>query len=426
MEENTSTYESTETSERHYRRNFFLGVLNGTLFKGGLAFSHPSTVLPVFVSLFTGSSIIIGVTGTITSVGWLLPQIMVARYAEHLPTKMTIYKIAAAFRLLAWLGMILSLFWVEEIEPMAYLAIFFAFLGVYSLAGGASGIAFIDIVGKTVPPERRGRYFGYRNFFSGFIAAAAGILVAYVLGNPEIFPFPLNYMVLYSLTFVFILSAISLFTFVKEPEGSVKAEREGSSSEYLSNVRRLVSTDHNYRNFLIVMVLSYASSLSLPFYVIYARSVLLAPDSWVGIYVTVDMLATLVANLAWGLIGDRYGYRNLIRVCSFISLLAPVAALFAPSYGLFSLVFILKGSGSTGIWMAKNNYALEIAPIIRRATYLGVMNTALAFVMMLPIVGGLIIDFSGYEALFIVTAVAVGAAFLQASKLEEPRRANGS
>ena len=50
------SYERTEDSERNFKRNFNIGVINGTLYMGGLAFSEPATVLPVFVSLFTGSA----------------------------------------------------------------------------------------------------------------------------------------------------------------------------------------------------------------------------------------------------------------------------------------------------------------------------------------------------------------------------------
>jgi len=34
---------------QHWKRNFWLGVINGILFKVGITFSHPSTVLAVFL-----------------------------------------------------------------------------------------------------------------------------------------------------------------------------------------------------------------------------------------------------------------------------------------------------------------------------------------------------------------------------------------
>jgi MFS family permease len=415
------TYERSEVAERYSRRNFTLGVINGTLFISGYAFSQPATVLPVFVSLFTKSSLLIGLTGTLTSVGWLLPQLAVARYAEHLPKKLRLYGIAAICRIVSWFLLAASVLWADDLSPGAYLLVFFACLAGFSLTGGASGIAFLDIVGKTIPPGRRGRYFGYRRFFSGVISAFAGVVVAYVLGNPEKFPFPRNYFILFFLTFVFITSGISFFMFVKEPKGSVKAERERTSGEYLTQVRRVVTEDGNFRHFLIVMVLSHASALSTPFYVIYATAVLGAPASWVGWYVTIETVAILISNLTWGYVGDARGYRTIIRVCTVLSMAAPFLALLSPDYRILSLVFALKGAGITGLWLAKNNYALEIAPVTRRPTYVGLLNTSLAFVFLLPVVGGIIVDTASYGVLFLLTGLVVLVSVVQATKLEEPR-----
>jgi len=415
------TYETSKVAERNFRRNFNLGIVNGTLYIGGLAFSQPATVLPVFVSLFTGSSVLIGLTGTLTSVGWLLPQLAVARYVEHMPKKLRLYGIAAVFRLLSWLSLAISVNWANRMDPGLYLTIFFVCLAGFSLTGGASGIAFLDIVGKTIPPERRGSFFGLRRFFSGMIAALAGLGVAYILGSPGRFPFPKNYFLLFSLTFIFLLSAVISFLFVVEPEGTVEAKKERTSGEFVRQVRSVLREDRRFTRFLAVMIMSNTSSLAIPFYVIYAGKVLGAPTSWVGIFVTVDMLSTLVANLIWGYMGDTRGYRSVIRVCTFLSMAAPILALISPSYQLFSLVFVLKGAGATGIWLAKNNYVLEVAPVVRRATYVGILNTSLAFVMLLPIVGGVIVDVSSYPLLFAITAVLMIISVYEASKLEEPR-----
>jgi MFS family permease len=418
------TYEETEVGTRHFRRNFSLGVVNGALYIGGLTFSAPTTILPVFVALFTKSSILIGLTGTMLSFGWLLPQLAVARYAEHLPTKKKLYAFAALFRLIAWLALVLSVMLADDIKPGSYLVIFFVCLGAFSLMGGASGIAFIDIVGKIIPPERRGRFFGYRRFFSGILAALAGVAVVYILGDTVRFPFPSNYFILFGLTFVFVLAAVVCFLFIQEPEGTVKAKREDTSRQYLSQVRQVLSNDHDFRQYLVVMILANVGALSLPFYVIYAINILGAPVSWVGVFVTIEMLATLGANLAWGYAGDAKGYRGVIRACTIVAVLTPVAALVSPNYYIFGLVFVLKGASTTGLWLAKNNYALEIAPVTRRPTYMGVVNTSLAFVMLLPLLGGVIVDVASYYLLFAVTGVILLASVFESWKLAEPRLEN--
>ncbi len=415
------TYETYEVSERHFSRNFWLGVINGTLFTGGMAFSEPGTILPVFVSLFTGSSILIGLTGTLVTAGWLLPQVAVARYVENMPRKMRLWKIAALFRLSSWLCLTGSVLWADRIDHKLYLAVFFGSLASCAILGSLNGITFMDIVGKTIPPDKRGRYFGYRMFFSGVVAALAGIVVAIVLGNAQRFPFPKNYFVLFFLTFVFTLSAVAVFLFVVEPDGRFSPNLEGGS-EHLHQVRRVLSEDRNFRTFLHVMIFAHTSSLSLPFYIIYATRVLHAPTDWVGLFVTIEMLATTVSNLAWGYVGDKRGYRGLTRVSTLMSIMAPVVALLSPNYHVFSFVFALKGSGAAGILLCRNNYPLEIAPIARRPTYVGILNSFVGFVLLLSVVGGVIIDRFSFPALFATTTFLMSISVVGALRLEEPRR----
>ncbi|MBU7004329.1 MAG: MFS transporter, partial [Theionarchaea archaeon] len=258
------------------------------------------------------------------------------------------------------------------------------------------------------------------------IAALAGLVVAYVLGNPDKFPFPNNYFVLFSLTFVFVLAAVIVFLFTVEPEGTVVPQKTRTSGEFMSQVSSILSTDRNFRKFLLVMMLANTSAMSIPFYVIYATEVLGAPAAWVGIYVTIDMISIIVSNLIWGYMGDARGYKKIILTCISVALLAPILALLSPNYIVFSLVFVLKGTGSRGLWLGKNNYLLEIAPITRRPTYVGVLNTSLAFVMMTPVLGGIIIDSAAYWVLFSATAILMFISLIEAFKLEEPRTARSN
>ncbi|HID08545.1 MAG TPA: hypothetical protein EYP10_15525, partial [Armatimonadetes bacterium] len=65
---------------RDWRRTFILGVLNGVLFRVGMAFTFPSTVLATFVMRLTGSEFAAGILGTIDGAGWFLPQLFVVSY----------------------------------------------------------------------------------------------------------------------------------------------------------------------------------------------------------------------------------------------------------------------------------------------------------------------------------------------------------
>ncbi|MCX7642560.1 MAG: hypothetical protein N2116_01950, partial [Armatimonadetes bacterium] len=76
---------------QNWKRNFWLGVINGIHFKVGITFSHPSTVLAVFLTKLTGSEFYAGVLTAVAGLGWFLPPIFVAGWVESLPRKLPLY-----------------------------------------------------------------------------------------------------------------------------------------------------------------------------------------------------------------------------------------------------------------------------------------------------------------------------------------------
>ena len=69
--------------EKNQNKNFLLGILNGTVFKLAISFCNPHTVLPLFISFFTSSKLLIGSITTITNFGFLAPQLFVANLIGH-------------------------------------------------------------------------------------------------------------------------------------------------------------------------------------------------------------------------------------------------------------------------------------------------------------------------------------------------------
>ena len=67
-------------SSSDYRRNFICFVLDYVFFGVGMAFVSHTTVLPSFVSQLTDSPPVIGLSSTIMTGAWLLPQLIAASY----------------------------------------------------------------------------------------------------------------------------------------------------------------------------------------------------------------------------------------------------------------------------------------------------------------------------------------------------------
>ena len=166
-----------ELVKKHFKRNFFLGVMNGVLFNLAFAFTSPSTVLPLFMSRLTASRVLIGLGSTLESVGWFLPQILMAVATLHHPNQMPFYRKTSVLRGISFALFTLCIFIFGGKNPLFLLLSFFVFFTIYALSGGLAGVAFTHIVGKTIPQHKRGSFFGTRIFFGGSLAVLGGIVV---------------------------------------------------------------------------------------------------------------------------------------------------------------------------------------------------------------------------------------------------------
>src|SRR5579859_4016478 len=87
MSESEANHLSPEKREGVYRRNFFLLLIDGTLFMVALNIMGATTVIPDFVRHLTSSEVLIGLSASLFDVGWTLPQLFIARYIVRFERK---------------------------------------------------------------------------------------------------------------------------------------------------------------------------------------------------------------------------------------------------------------------------------------------------------------------------------------------------
>lgn len=419
------------TAQRHLKRNFSLGVLNGAFFNFFSALLDPSLVLSWFVSQLTTSNFLIGLIMPIQSGGWLLPQLLVSGYLQRRQRKLPFYSCMAGARVAIWGLMTLAVFFVEDAAVL--LVVFFTLLTVYSLSAGLAGICFVDIVAKAIPATRRGAFFGWRLFLGGLLAFGGSLLVTYILDEGRGLAFPDNYAVLFLFAFFILCVAMGCFILTVEPLEPVNEERITLGRQF-RRALDLPRRDSNYRRFLTMRLLLMGAEIATPFYIVYAKRALSVPVSMVGVYLMGTTLASFASNLLWGRISDRQGNKLLLILSSALGLLMPLTALsvgpladlwpglgeFAP--GLFALVFVLSGGYKSGTMIGNLNFLLEITPPDDRPIYIGFTNTILGIALLASSVGGLIVDMAGFTVLFSLALAFYAVALFLTLRLQEPRR----
>jgi MFS family permease len=407
-------------AEKHFKRNFFLGVANGVLFNFAWAFTSGSTMLPLFISKLTSSNILVGLASTLEAMGWFLPQMAVAAVTLHQKNQMPLYIKTAFLRGGSFLLLAILVFFSRIVDPSYLLITFFFLFSIYALGGGLAGVSFTDVVGKAIPQNKRGSFFGMRMFFGGGLAALAGILIERIL---RVYDFPKNFGVLFLIAAVLIIFALLSFSLVKEPPVRKRSGRK----KFRENLRlgfETLKRDRNFRMLIWTRVAIGAYVMGFPFYIIFAKKFLHVPTSIAGIFLSVQMVGYLSSNVLWGYLSNNKSNKLVLVLSAICSAICPLLLILSiliriPLY-LYGSIFFFLGATIAGLDMGYTNYLLEIAPEEQRPIYVGFLNTIVGPTIFLSAVGGLIIQLSSFAFLYsLVLLISIVSIFLSLS-LGEP------
>jgi MFS family permease len=391
---------SSPLSPEVQRRNFALGVANGTLVRVFDTLANPSPVLTWFVAGLGASPLIIGLLVPVANGGWFLPQLLISGVVHRMPRKMRLYHIASVMRVALWSAMAILVFLLGDGNQGLLLALFMLLYSAFSFGAGVSGLPWLDVIAKAVPPRRRGTFFAWRDFSGGLLAIGGSLLVRYVLDERFGPGFPYNFGWLLVLGGIAAALAYLSFGLIAEPlESAIKPVPAGNGLRAAWGVTR---SDRNYGLFVLVRVAALSSTICAPFYVLFAQERLGAPVAMAGTYVGAYTLALVGSTLLWGWVSEHRGNRAVVWWCGLLAVpmcLLPLLSL-RLSYTGFTLVFALLGMVQAGTDIGFLSLGLDLAPAAQRPLYLGLLNTVLGVVSFSLIAGGWIVSRWGLETVF--------------------------
>lgn len=399
------------------QRNFWLGVANGALITAAEAFFHSSLVLAPFLAALGASPALIGLIPALRVGGFFLPQLLVASRIAHQPFKLPWYRATSLVRSTAYAAMVLAVFMLSE-QPALIMAIVLAMIAVNAFAGGISGVPFADVTAKIVPHNRLGTFWVLRNVIGGVLALLAGLAVRRILDSD--IPFPDNFGYLLLIGTVLAVMAYFSFNLVKEPAGRVGARQPLVTT--LGRIPAVLRQDHSFRRYLRVRFLALLALLAEPFYAVYAIAVLGAPAAAIGTFVILSTAAAIAANFVFRRPADRGNNVTVLQVSIILLCLAPLVAVLAPSWQLFSLVMMLSAAGQAGMGIAVWNLLYAVAPVEDRPLYVGTANTMLTLPSAAPILAGAVIGWVGYLSVFVTAGLLALIALTLTFRFAEIRR----
>ncbi|MDY6875680.1 MAG: MFS transporter [Chloroflexota bacterium] len=408
--------------ERHYRHNVVVNVLDGTCFWLGTSFIASRTILPLYVSHFSDSKLVLGLLSMITSTGWLLPQLFTANWVQRLPRKKVAPVHLGLFtERLPVLLMVPATAWLATQRPMLALVLFFVLYTWHTVGAGIVAVAWQDMLAKVIPLDRRGRFLGFANFGGTAAGALGGIAASWILGC---YGFPSGYVLCFAAAAVFISISWIFLALTREPAQAAQ-ESIISQREYWRRLPAILRADPNFRRYLFSQSVVALGGMAVGFLTVYAVQRWRLPDGQAGNFTFSLLTGQAVSNLLFGALADRRGHKLVLELSALLGALAVGLASVAPDPTWFYVVFALTGASIAGSVLSGIMIVFELCASGLRPTYIGLSNTVNGVAAGLaPLLGGWLAEVAGYQVLFTVAFVVglAGFALLHWS-VREPRQA---
>lgn len=406
------------------RSRFWRIAAAGVSFQGGSAAVDSATIIAGFVHALTGSSIAVGVASASLRFGWLAPQLFVGYFAQRSRRRMPFYIIGAFGRVTCLAILAATVIGLYDSSPPVLTGVFFVFWIGYSFISGIVAVPYNDIVGRSIPSDRRSRMLAWR--FSG-----GGILGVIVAGAAYWFlatlPLPQGYGAIFALAAMLMLVSSLMFVSAGEPDPPASSGRQEGFLPFLREGLRVYREDGRFRLFLYSQWLGGAALMALPFYVVQAQTGGVDPKD-VPLLLGAQTIGALASNALWGHWGDRRGKQSLLKGVAVLRIAPPIAALVlsalvtqasTANLAAFLALFFALGAPVNGTTIAMLGYLMEISPDDRRPAYSGYFNAFVAPASLLPIVGGVIVDALSLGGVFVAAAIAAIAQYLAMRRLRE-------
>lgn len=379
------------------------------------------TFLPAYLFALSGSDFVVGLARSLQALGTVASPVIGASLIGHRKKILGITLAASGLMRLQILGLAAAGFLLGVGGATVVAAV--AFLALMGFFQGIAQVTMNSLRAKVIPVNRRGIVSGARNFLAGLVSAAvsyaagAYVIDANLFGN--------GYSSVFLLAFVIASFGLGALALTREPKAGSVRSRE-SVVETFRAVGPILRRQPAFRRFFVARALGSCGRMALPFYILFAGTRMELTGATLGLLTTVWMLTSSTANLVWGMLADRRGYKVVMVATLACWTASHVQLLFVDSLVGVIVFFVLMGTASGGFNQSGQNMVLEFGRMEDIPIRLAASGSAVNLVGTIgPAIGGGIVALTGYVELFAATiALQAIALALIVVAVPEPRYAH--
>ena len=393
---------------------FFLG-LGGTVW-GGMTYFLNIPVL--YLNFLKASSTQIGLISAIFWGGFAFPQIWAAYSSESRTIKKQYIAWALIISSLGFLVCGIYIVITGAVNQTLSIWLFLLLFAWACVFGGLYIPANFALLFKIIPTERLGQLLGIvfatqfgGIFISGFAISAIG----------KKFPEPMNYAVLFIITFfITIIASLVMFS-MSEREGKT-IKKAPSLAAYIGRLITIYKTDKSFAKFVVgkwLMSGHYIMMAFLLFYLLNERGLGIEHGGW---FSPINGLGLFIGGFTITRIADSYGPKYMLITSQIIAIVYTLIAWLIPSISplIIMVAFAITGLSQISDNVGYSNMTLFCCPTEDKSTYVAAVNIGIILPMIfLPILMGKLMDWGviGFNGTFTISLILMIAAIIYILKM---------
>ena len=377
--------------------NHIKNILHGFFLAIGTTIAEPSTVLPLIVNYFGGSSMLVGFFAALLRGGAIVVQLFAAFHAQTYQLMMPYLRRIFFIRFISWFLIGVAIILFGDNYPNLTLASIGLGLFFFSFSAGFAAIYFREIMAKIFSHKFRGKSMAYRQFFSAVGGLLSGALAGWILHT---FEAPQSYGLLFIISSFIMGFGYLSFSLVDEPKKEEVSKKEKSFKEFLSNSFKLLKADKALQTQITTFLFAYGYLIALPFIILHAQDRIDLDGIAIGSLITTQMIGAMISNFLWGKLSGSGRNRLTAKIAIALQIVAILLASSSFSLYEYMVVFFLVGASIDGNRIASSNLILKLAPVDKRPIYIALQMNIVSLGMFFSILGGVILHFLNYEVLY--------------------------
>jgi len=384
-------------------RNFWAFLWHAVWLALATTFTDVNTVLPGLIVQAGGTEIHVGIlTGVMIGVP-LIAQFLFAGFLSSRRLKRPYLLLGINLRVVALFGVAWTLVAAANMATGGTIGVVYLWMMVFGLSGAFAGIAYNDILGKSITRDLRKRFFVIRQTASATAVLVSALVARWILSA---FEYPMTYRILFWGAGATLLVASAGFWGLREEP--VATPPKGGFLTLAKSLPDMLRRDANLRNYVLMANFAGVGTALLPFLMILARDRMGLTGDQIGAFLLVQIVGMLLSNIVWTRVVRRSLYRGVLLAATALGVVLPFLALLLASTGstlLYGIVFVVSGSAISARRIGRDGAIVEMSTETNRALYTGATGALNLTMALFPLVVGLLLRAVGYWPVFSLAAI---------------------